>query len=205
MFCWRRLELWHAYWREFTTYEKVIRITGENGAHEFVTLNGTDENGQKIYDLNAAQYDVTIEASKKSPTHRAKVQAQLANILQNSALGNDPVLASAILNQYIENSDLGSDTKEFVKQYSLVAQQQKQEQMQQQQAEAQQQAAAAEAQMQSEQQKGQADMMSASSKMMDSETKAKQLDMQAAEKMANEGENEDIHALEGELEAILRE
>jgi hypothetical protein len=135
MFLKRRASLVQYYWRTYWTYEKIIRITGDQAKtqDQYVTLNQTqpevDEMGQetgeirKVNDISKAEYDVVIDDSYRSATYREKTQQYLAQLMTMPGINSDPILLGALALEFARVSDLSEDLKEALKANSTVAKQ----------------------------------------------------------------------------------
>jgi len=139
MFMKMRIMLRYAYWRQYYTDEKVIRIT-KDGKNDYLTINKeqweTDEYGYqtgniiKWNDINAAPYDVVIEDSTQSPSIRKKNLDIVQALMQSGSAAQDPVLLTMLTMYWLEQNDASQDFKTQVKEWSTVLKQQKQQQMQ---------------------------------------------------------------------------
>lgn len=144
----------YAYWREFYTEEMVFRVIEpthemrDNG-QDFMTLNqkqpakdpyGYDIPGvyEVLNDVSAAVYDVVVEESQRSTTYRYKTQSQLSEMMQSTAVQQDPVLHAMLFQEWAMLSDVNDKLKDQIRNHSSVLtqyqqQQQAMEQQQQQQ------------------------------------------------------------------------
>lgn len=99
-------------------------MQGQSAPPTHVTINqevpATDWQGNptgainKINDINAARYDISIEDSFQSPTYRAKVQQQIGDLLQKPNL--DPALYSMLMSAFIASSDVSKEIKDMAMQ-----------------------------------------------------------------------------------------
>jgi hypothetical protein len=136
MFLKMRTCLRYAYWRQYFTDEKVIRITKPNGKQDFLTINQekweTDEYGYqtgniiKWNDINAAPYDIVIEDSQQSPTLRAKNMQIVQSLMQTGAANQDPVLMTMLTMYWLDQNDASQDIKDNFREWSTVVKQQQQ-------------------------------------------------------------------------------
>jgi hypothetical protein len=132
----------YAYQRQYYTDEKVIRIVQpsqeqqerikQNPQEQFVTINqripATDPYGNTVPGesvvLNdiagGVPYDITVEESVRSSSHRLKTQAQIAEMLQSNAAAQDPEMSAFLFQEWVNLSDVSEDTKAQVKQHSTV-------------------------------------------------------------------------------------
>jgi hypothetical protein len=139
MFLKMRMYLRYAYWRQYFTDEKVIRIT-KNGKHDFLTLNQekweTDEYGYqtgnivKWNDINAAPYDIVVEDSTQSPSIRKKNLDIVQSLMQSGAAAQDPVLMTMLTMYWLDQNDASQDFKDQFKEWSTVVKQQQQQKQQ---------------------------------------------------------------------------
>jgi len=140
------LKLRYAFWRESYTEEFTFRVfapnaEGDGSSRQSFTINqqvavkdwlGMEtEETRKVNDINAAEFDVVIADSYKSPTFRAKMKGALESLMQNPAIAANPAMASVFAEQYLELSEAPHKLKERFRQ--ATAQQQQQEQAAQQQ------------------------------------------------------------------------
>lgn len=140
MFLKMRVALRYAYWREYFTDQKVIRIT-KDGKNDFMTINEerweTDEYGYqtgnivKWNDINVAPYDLTVEDSQQSPTARARDMEIVQSLMQTGAANQDPVLMGMLTMYWLDKNNANQDIKEKFKEWSTVVKQQQQGQQQQ--------------------------------------------------------------------------
>ena len=135
------LKLRYAYWRECYTSEMTIRITApEGGRQQAVTINQlvpqTGWDGmptgevQKVNDISAAEFDIVISDSYRSPTYRTKMSMVINELLQNPAIAQNPNIAPLLVDELFRLSDAPYELKEKLKQ-NMEAQAQQQMQMQQ--------------------------------------------------------------------------
>lgn len=160
MFLKRRASLVQYYWRTYYTYEKIIRITGDESKSkgQYMTINQSfpemDEMGQetgnirKVNDVSTAEYDVVIDDSYKSTTYRERTQQQIAQMMTMPGINNDPILLGAMALEFARVSDLSEDFKESLRENSTVAKQMAQFKAQQEQQASQQQSQTAKIQNQ---------------------------------------------------------
>ena len=85
--------------------ERQIRILGEDGVEEFVTLNHpvTNDLGETAYvenDLNKMKYDVRVETGPSYSTMREEMRTQLGELMPQM-----PVLQQNALDLFFKNSD----------------------------------------------------------------------------------------------------
>lgn len=151
MFLRRRAALCQYYWRTYWTYEKVIRLTGDDTkkANQFMTINQavpeTDEMGQqtggirKLNDISTAENDIVIEDSFRSATYRDKTQQLLGQLMTMPGFNTDPALLGAMALEFARVTDLSQEFKDFLRENSTIAKQMAQAKAQQEQAEKQQQ------------------------------------------------------------------
>lgn len=142
-FCKHRLRLRYAYWRETYTEEMVFRITGGE-QNELLTINEmvpeTDQFGNqtgriaKLNDISAAEYDVVIVDSVRSPNVRSKQLQVVNSLLQNPAIAQDPELFKALTKWVFKLSDAPKDLYEEVEQAAQASAQAAQQAAMQQQA-----------------------------------------------------------------------
>jgi hypothetical protein len=136
------LKLRYAYWREAYTEEFTFRVTmpnaeGDGSGQRSFTINQMepvpDWNGmpteelRKINDIGAAEFDIVIADSYKAPTFRKKMAAVLQNLLQNPAIGSNPEMVQAMVEELLELSDAPHKLKERFRQ---AAEAQRTQQMQ---------------------------------------------------------------------------
>jgi len=121
------LKLRYAYWRETYTEQMTFRIFDpSNGNSEQITLNqqamAMGWNGMatgelyKINDLQAAEFDVVIAESMRSPTYLQKQATMIGNLLQNPALMANPAIANVLVEWLVRLSDMPQEAKEQIKQ-----------------------------------------------------------------------------------------
>jgi hypothetical protein len=128
-----RAKLWYYYWREYWTFEDVVRVLEKKDQKDpdFVNINQPvqDEWGgvRKLNDLSAAVYDIVFEDSWQSPTVRDKVRKQIIELQQSAAVQQDPVLNTFLTMYFLKLSDAPQDLKDFVKEHSSVIKQQQQQ------------------------------------------------------------------------------
>jgi hypothetical protein len=126
----RRAQLCQYYWRTYWTYEKTIRIIGQDGQQDFLTINSQEpeldamgnQTGAivKANDVSTAEYDAVIEDSYRSATYREKTQQQIAQLISMPGINADPVLAGMLTLEFARVSDLSQDLKDFLKKHSSV-------------------------------------------------------------------------------------
>jgi len=139
------LKLRYAYWRETYTEEFTFRVFTPNaegdGSRQSFTMNQevavNDWNGipteqtQKINDINAAEFDVVIADSFRSPTSRVKMKAGIEALIQSPIIAANPEMAAALAEEYLELSDVPRKLKERFRQAAAAQQQQQQQQQEQ--------------------------------------------------------------------------
>jgi hypothetical protein len=136
------LKLRYAYWREAYTEEFTFRVTmpnaeGDGSGQRSFTMNqpaeATGWDGmptgelRKINDIGAAEFDIVIADSYKAPTFRRKMTAVLQGLLQNPAIGANPEMVQAMVEELLELSDAPHKLKERFRQ---AAEAQRAQQMQ---------------------------------------------------------------------------
>jgi len=137
------LKLRYAYWRESYTDQMTFRITEPQGGQQSYTINQMvpemDGQGQltgnitTINDISAAQFDIVIADSFKSPSAMAKMLTEIIEMLKNPAIAQNPAMAPVLVEQWVDFSKLPLSAKEKIKQQQQMQQQQMQAmQMQQQ-------------------------------------------------------------------------
>lgn len=119
----RRAKLWKYYWKEYWTFEDVIRVLEKKDDKDpdWIEINkivkdeyGNIQTKNSLDDADA--YDIVFEDSFKSPTVRDKVQKQLSAMMQNGSLQQDPELAAEVYSYFLMLSDAPQDFKNRVKQ-----------------------------------------------------------------------------------------
>jgi len=128
------LKLRYAYWRESYTEQMTFRITSPEGGSERMTVNElVPETGwdgmptgevRKINDISAAEFDIVISDSYRSPTYRAKMSAVISELLKNPAIAQNPNMAMLLVGELFNLSDISHETKEKLKQMEAQTQQQ---------------------------------------------------------------------------------
>lgn len=83
---------------QFYTEEKVIRITGDRGTHEYVTIN----DGDKLNDITATQADFIIE----SDTYHATVRQSMFNSIGAMMKDLPEQLQIALADVWVDLSDI---------------------------------------------------------------------------------------------------
>jgi hypothetical protein len=136
------LKLRYAYWREAYTEEFTFRVAmpnaeGDGSGQQSFTINrlesvpGWDgmptEELRKMNDVSAAEFDIVIADSYKAPTFRRKMAAVLQDLLQNPAIGANPEMVQAMVEELLELSDAPHKLKERFRQ---AAEAQRAQQMQ---------------------------------------------------------------------------
>ena len=133
------LKLRYAYWREKYTEQMTFRIFDpKNGNSEEISLNQQAMqmgwNGMatgelyKINDLQAAEFDVVIAESMRSPTYMQKQAAIIGNLLQNPAMAANPTIVNVLVEWLVRLSDMPEAAKEQIKQQMQAQAQAAQEQ-----------------------------------------------------------------------------
>lgn len=126
----RRAKLWKYYWKEYWTFEDVIRVIEKKNPEDpsYIGINQIieDEFGGVTRDAtfdDADTYDITFEDSWKSPTVRDKVRQQIIQLQQNAAVQQDPTLNTFLTYYFLQLSDAPQELKDMVRQHSAVIQQ----------------------------------------------------------------------------------
>lgn len=81
------------------TQDRVIRILGEDGKSEQLTLGQPDEKG-RIFDLSTGKYDVAVKSGPSYTTQREETRAELVEIIKAV-----PESAKLLGPMYLRNSD----------------------------------------------------------------------------------------------------
>lgn len=81
------------------TQDRVIRVLGNDGKSEQVTLGQPNEQG-RIYDLSVGKYDVAVKAGPSYTTQREETRAELVEIIRAV-----PESAEILGPMYLRNSD----------------------------------------------------------------------------------------------------
>jgi len=137
------LKLRYAYWRESYSQEMTFRITAPEGGQEFVTMNQlVPQMGynnlptgevQKLNDISAAEFDVVISDSYRSPTYAMKMTGIINDLLQNPAIAQNPNIAPLLVDELFRLSDAPQELKQKFKQQMEMQAMQQQAMMQTQQ------------------------------------------------------------------------
>jgi hypothetical protein len=86
--------------------ERVMRIIGDDGKPELLTVNQRDSVGRVLNDMTVGQYDVVMDTG---PGYNSKRQEAVASI--GPILAGDPALMDKIGDLYFRNQDFpGADT-----------------------------------------------------------------------------------------------
>lgn len=86
--------------------ERVMRIIGDDGKPELLTVNQRDSAGRVLNDMTVGQYDVVMDTG---PGYNSKRQEAVASI--GPILAGDPALMDKIGDLYFRNQDFpGADT-----------------------------------------------------------------------------------------------
>lgn len=80
--------------------DRVVRVLGEDGKSQQVTLGQPDEKG-RIYDLGVGKYDVAVKAGPSYTTQREEVRAEIAEIIKSMG----PEAGQLLAPLYLRNSD----------------------------------------------------------------------------------------------------
>lgn len=123
----RRARLWKAIWKEFLTYEEVIRVLEkkDDSDPDWIAINeiAMDAFGNQVVQNSlddADLWDLTFEDSWKSPTVRDKVRQQIIQLKQNASTQQDPVLSAVLDYYFLQLSDAPQDLKKTVREHSQV-------------------------------------------------------------------------------------
>jgi hypothetical protein len=82
------------------TQDRVIRVLGEDGKSQQVTLGQPHGEGGRIYDLSMGKYDVSVKAGPSYTTQREETRAELVEIIKAV-----PDSAKVLGPMYLRNSD----------------------------------------------------------------------------------------------------
>ncbi len=135
------LKLRYAYWRETYTEQMTFRIFDpNNGMSEQFTINQqvaqAGWNGMatgelsKLNDMQAAEFDVVITESMRSPTYMQKQATMIGNLLQNPAMAANPTIVNVLVEWLVRLSDMPEAAKEQIKQQMQAQAEQAQAQAQ---------------------------------------------------------------------------
>jgi len=133
----RRAQLRMAYWNVYYTYPMVVRVLDQDAKKvmgEFMQVNEPvpEQDGLGGYTGGVAfkneiarsvPYDIVVEEGQKTSTYRARIQAQLSEMMASPVTQMDPVLASYMLMEYLRLSDIGPQMKEKLLEHSSVLEQ----------------------------------------------------------------------------------
>jgi len=132
LFLKQRAKLRYYYWRTYNTKKKTFRVIDKTkpDMDPFLTINdsqpvlnelGVWEGGiDKLNDINAAIYDISIEEAMDSPTYREKQLALLGGLMNTAFVKADTGLAAGLLEEILRLGESPKQTREFLKQYSTL-------------------------------------------------------------------------------------
>ena len=92
---------------QFDNTEKVLRITGEEQKHDFVTINSVDEQGQPVDSVTRAKADFKISKTDYRETVRQGMRSELGELIVNLVKvgGKAQECGVAMLDVYVDLYD----------------------------------------------------------------------------------------------------
>jgi hypothetical protein len=133
-------------WREYYTTPQLVRLMDptpeqRDEEKESVTLNQQVPEGYKLNpetgayelvyrlknDVNAILYDVTVRLSKRTPSERLKVLAQLSELAQSPMAAQDPGIGALLFVASADLMDMPQKYQDQIREYSVILKQKKAE------------------------------------------------------------------------------
>lgn len=84
--------------------ERVMRIRMPDDTEDFVPINITTPDGQKLHDLGVGKYDVVVKTGPSYTTQRQEAAEAIVQFIQALG-GGDPITAKALIMHAVKNMD----------------------------------------------------------------------------------------------------